>query len=555
MNTALRTIFAFIYPAIVFITVPSADNTPVYVIPLDGVNEVHYNHEFPLNTPDAYSVLYADVFDRRSIRSLFDSSSSESTLFSRYDTSAHVSLWMRVGAEVGDNLLNLTGPQRDHFDNIGISWNIPKAPVSLLARYRYFDQYSDRFNSLWGAYPDSDGQPMKYYDEGLVKDITGAYRYAGQALYAEGSLKKYGYWGATPYYFTPLHRSGYATEHFLSFDFDFARTDIAIAADFQNWYYDHQTPEEIIYPRISAAWKQPFADEYVGSLTFNSTPRLTPATNLKAAFADTAADPFFWNAKAGIYENGQPEAEVKSGAQLSPRFTVETAFLWDYFPRDENYEFTAFSDTICYHYTGFHGLAFHGSLFYADTLLFPFECKAWYDYNQNQLWEILDTSGSPVIIRQEPSEDKISSVGGAISYDISFPMISLDLWANGHYFVSGDKERLNVPWNLGMDLTLGKQDNQSIVAALSLQAVGPVTLGYKHLPDHSLETFNAPAHTDLYFMFKIPFISPIWTDHIQSTVMVEAGPVHLDVPKRIQKHPLGNRIGPVVSVRLNASFL
>ncbi|MBD3322231.1 MAG: hypothetical protein GF350_14120 [Chitinivibrionales bacterium] len=555
MNTATRILL--VYSSIsVFAAILSAGDSSLCVIPLDGANEIYYPHEFPVNTTGSYSILSADVFDKRSLRSLFDSTLSENSLFARCDTSPLISFWTRVGSEMGDNLLNATGPQRDHFDNFGIHCNIPGVPLYALARYRYSDHYSDRFNTLWGEYASHNGRWMDYYDEGLLKDITGAYLYNKDILTVEGSLKRYGVWGAAPYFFTPLYRKGYATAHDASYDFGFARTAIGIDADFQNWYYDHHTPEEKIDTRIDAAWVQPFAGTYRGSVRFHSEPLATPSHALSVSVEDTTGDPLFWKAGAGIFGNGQPEAELGCGLNLRHRFMVDATAQWAYYPRDENYVFAAIRDTVHYRCAGYGALSLHGSVDYRDTLVYPVTCRTWYNFTDTQLWEIIDTSsGTPSTIYQEPHDDNISTAGGEMLYEITLPFVMLTFRAGGHYRIDGGKQRIKLPWNCGIDFCLGTRDPESILANITLNAVGPATIRYKHVPDYSLQSFTAPAHSDLYFMLRIPFVSPVLRDHIKAAALVETGPVHLDVSKRIKKHPLGNPVGPVISVRLDVSFL
>jgi len=532
---------------------------------IDGANYVLYDQEYPHRSRNMYSIVRGNPLDSFPFTHIstygfgpaYDSVVSRAPAFAASGG---------VSAELGDPLLNRftnsPGYNRDHATVFGSACRLPSVPGFVYSGYRYLDSYSDRFDEIWKKFEDVTDRSMEYYKEGLAKEFIYGYALASGKVEARGNMRKYGSWGTTPFYFSPLYQSGYSTRH----DFrvaDGRRSFFASAGyDYHTDYFNHFESEKFNDVAVTAGLQRPLNKLINGRVVCDINTAESPSTKFEASVYDSLSTLMVWKAAGGIFNNLHPFA----GLQLSFRpMRALTAFAeagWDYVPAQRAYRYKEYKRTVSYEPLAYETITFHTSLTYADTLFFPITLAAWYDYYERPIWERIEfDDGQPYISQDTLGNAAPWHVGGRASYEISWRMLSAELWGNTSLTPKKTIQRFSLPTVLGADLGCGRRAGGSPYAGMRFEYRSPVVLRYRNDESDKIETFVAPAYTAISSIFHMPFILPFARDHLGSSVWIEAGPVHiskqfLDNPslanQRIKEHPSGNLIGPAVSVRFDA---
>ncbi len=114
--------------------------------------------------------------------------------------------------------------------------------------------------------------------------------------------------------------------------------------------------------------------------------------------------------------------------------------------------------------------------------------------------------------------------------------------------------RFSLPLNLGADIAWGKPDNDSLYAMVSVEHRDRTSLKYMEFTSGDIIEYKSPAQTSLSLILKMPFHLPFLRKYIRTNFQIEAGPIRFVKEQRVAEHPLGNPIGPAISLGFNGFF-
>jgi len=540
---------------------------PVY---LDGFNVILFNQEYPHKSLNLYSIVSGNPldsfpFDRLSyFRNLANLQNNPSGAYGK-DQIFRLDLSAKAGSEAGDPLLNVfegtARENRDHFSIMVTACNIPKTPTNLFFGYRYIDNYSDRFDRMWGTFQATNGKSMAFYDEGLVYEVTGGYTLRGSLASTGLKISGYRHWGATPFYFSPLYSSGLALHPTLFFNLPKSSLHGDFLFDYHKDYFDHIGFLDYTDQSWNIFWQRTLKKGVFAQISHHKNSRLKPATYTSATLRDTVSDLFILQLCGNLFGNLRMSSALDfSYIQLAP-FFLNIKASWDYTPETRNYFFYENKKRVEYFHLEYESPNLHTAILYTDTiagrkngaLRIPLSASVWMDYCGNPLWETVDDTGEVVIIRQDTIANAAHMTwGGRGACKVSlFNRVSINLWGNASILPEKRTLRFSLPLNAGTDIEYGKPDNDSIYAAIRFEYRDLTSIKYRMIYTEKVVDTVSPAHTGLSLLVQIPFHPPFFRKHLSTRIQIEAGPVRFAKEQRVRMHPMGNLIGPGISVGLN----
>lgn len=472
---------------------------------------------------------------------------------------------LRLGSEIGDPLLNLLDnpslPNRDHAARAVGVVRLPRIGTELYAMYRFTDVYSDRFDTLWHQHRLVTGEPFQGLDtegsDGLRDEIIGGYRITLARVRADGDVRRYSYWGATPYFFSPIRYAGYRTSHAALLTVD--RLDVAIDAiiDAQSRYTAASLPEECTTTRLAATAGWSYAPTGKAYLRVTHDNTLSPGTYVAAGVSDSGLGPFRVQLEGGVDSDGAPRGHAGLTVTLGHSVALAADLTHSIRPRPEALEFLYLDTLVHCKGTSLRTTAVHASVAFEDTLHFPLTAEVWYDYIDLPVWQSVQRGPDTQLTISEcrSPAGALTTAGGMLRWHIHGAVAGADLFASGHVTIGDSEENLSVPWRAGIVGYLRSRKLEGLRAELMLDALGPTTQRYLLLPERSIEERTSPARVGLSLSGRIPVVPPFLRRRLRLAVCVEAGPIGLTGSRRSREHPNGNLMGPRIALSGLAAFV
>lgn len=499
-----------------------------------------------------YSIIYGNPLDQFPYNAIKDY---------KKDSLLHVQFLATAGSEAGEPMLNIftggAGENRDHYTKFLSAVRFPNKSFDMFYSYQYVDNYSDRYDGLWNTFAKAMGKEMAYSEEGLAKEIS-----AGFTLYApiaSMSLKttSYRHWGATPYFFGPVHSRGYLVLPSVNFNFKKSALTSDFFFDYHRDYFDHLQFNEFTDEGWDISWDRKFKNGMLGSLSHHRNSRFSPSSYAQASMHDTLETYMAWTVLGKIYNNLRLGGLAKMSYIQIPKIAFTLEGGWDVTPREREYSFRNNKSWVDYQTRLIETAYFHSTFQYHDTLLYPIKASIWVDYCDNPLWESVQFIGtSKTIIRQDTISNAAHLTTGAKgSYLVSYKKLSALLWGNMVITPKNKKVRFSLPMNFGADLAYGKPDNDSLYIGLRIESRDRAVINYKKVGSKKTLQYVAPAQTSASLDVRIPLILPFAREHVRTNLFATVGPIHfLSEAKRIKEHPAGNKIGPLIALGVKGFF-
>jgi hypothetical protein len=575
--TSRRIIAANLFFLALSLSSAASPDSSTTLLPLDGFNKVLFNQEYPERSLNLFSTVYGSPLDSFPYQHLplfysaeqsaanglsgLNSASSRSLVpsFPRSLDStspARLTTLATLGAETGDALLNRVDhpllANRDHHTLYEGAYSVPSRGITLFSGYRYIDHYSDRYDSLWARYSRARFLRPRFQSEGLAFEGAAGMVWHGRTMASTSFLSSYGYWGATPFFFSPLYKKGYR----LSQAFDFTVADVAfhgqLVYDRHKDYFDYQTSTSNEDWHIALNSRKQLTTGMSREFFFQFDSPLDPMVKAGASLHDTLqAAPLNWHAQGGLYSNFRPFAKINAQYQPASRLLVDVESGWEYHQKERGYTFPEKLMTVAYVPTGYEALSLHAALRYSDTLLFPLKASLWYDYCSAPLWERLsDFDQDTMYIRQDTIAGAARHhVGGKASYAVRFGRFAADLWGNAALTPPKKKYRFSLPRVLGADLGYGSPQSDSLYAGVRIEALDRQQMLFWNDDRQIYEGHFNAAQTRCSFVVKLPVLLPLWREDLRLRCWVKAGPFYLGGEgSRRKQFAKGNLIGPAVAL-------
>jgi hypothetical protein len=405
---------------------------------------------------------------------------------------------------------------------------------------------------------------MAFYDLGLLNDFLAGYKIFTHSVHLNGSFVKYGKWGTTPLFFSPLYRSGFRTDHEITAGSERRKFFATLSIDHHDDYFNPLEPETFNDFFIRFGILKPLNKYINARVSCEVNTAVSPSMKFEASVDDSISKLLVWQAKGGLYSDLHPYAQMQLRFRPLKMLTAFTDVSWNYTPAERKYNFQDYTRTVHYVPRSYEALAFHASLTYADTLAFPLTVSAWYDYYEHPLWEKFHTVEDQLIIEQDTVWEATPwHAGGKASYALDFRKLSAMLWGNAAISARNSVQRFMAPLNVGIDAGFGRQRGDSLYAGIRIEYRQSAVLRYKNINSDEFEELVSPTHIPVTCVLRVPAVIPFTDNRLKTNIWIEAGPINLrkefiDNPTletlRVKKHPLGNPVGPAIAVRLDGFF-
>jgi hypothetical protein len=545
---------------------------------LDGFNTSVFNQEYPHQSINIYSIINGNPLDKFPFDILAKYSQDkncnrnyDSLKLNNKDSLFHLQASAIIGAETGDLILKqfdntITSDfpyNRDHFTVFAGAFTFPYTPLNLFFGYRYLDNYSDRFDSLFVLHRKATGNNIPFTDKGLAFELVTGYNFTGSVVSSQLKTISYKHWNVTPYFFSPLFQTGYKLIPSISFGFPNSYLDLKFAFDYQKVHYTHEADwySEYMDEAWSIVWRRTIKKNINLQLGHYNNSKNDPSHHFYALLHDTIPKLFSWNLTGKFYSNFRLGGSFGFDYIQIPHFSLKFQSSWDYKPKGRDYTFIIEDIPVEYYAMKYEVFTLHSSLNYLDTLLFfPVSASIWLDYCDKPIWETKEFFQNSIIKKYIIRQDTLSSsarviFGGKADYNISYKNFNIDLWGNFAVTPKGKNLRLSLPRNIGVDLSYGRPDNSSFYALLRFENRDRSKLKYFDKNIYDFKEFETQAATSMTITVKSPLILPIFRNLARMELQLEGGPIQIakDFKKnqRIKQHPAGNKIGPAISLRVN----
>jgi len=547
-----------------------AKNDDIIPLSIDGFNTILLNQQYFYKSQNIYSsfsgnpgINYPFNLFSEDIVSLFTPARSYN-ITRNNDSIYHIEGTAIIGSEIGDGLLNqftnnTPGQNRDHYSNTCLAFRPAKLPLALYGSYRYVDTYSDNFDSQRTTFIGQKRVKMSYEEIGLAEEYSGGLSIGTSAFSFIFKALNYKHWGVTPVFFSPLYFSGYSLhpEFFLSLPASSIYFDFLF--DHHRDYYNHITYQKYLDRTWNLRFEKHINKGITGQFSLYNNTKNSPSIRFNALITDSIPHFAICSLSADIYQNFKTGGGLTINYIRIPELCINLNANWNFNPAIRNYSFTqlrtpddSIIDTIDYISKSYKQLTVHSSIYYRDTLFFPFTASLWTQYITPPVYEVVDYSKKRISMRQETFKDKFSfNIGGKTSYNLSYKNFSVNLW--GNFTVNPFKITLPyfIPANGGIDIGCSRCNSDSFYLIATIEARSQLKMYYKTINQNEsseLLCYDSPARYSLSVKCNMPFLVPVLRKFMVTSFNFEAGPIHLFPNKtRINDHPFGNFRGPVIS--------
>ncbi len=472
----------------------------------------------------------------------------------------HCQASLYFGSETGDPLLNNfissgSYPNRDHETRASIDYAGMKIPLTAAVRYRYTDNYSDRFDSIWARYGEITGREMKNKNSGLVDEVFGAAAYRSRDMSFSASVDRYEQWHATPYFFSPLHEKGLTISPRLSYTTGPVRITSTGSYRKSAWYFDHEHPVDFIDPSTTNELRFSPDGRWGGSLNVAYDNALTPAALVRCGFNYNDS---LINAgmNGSVFSNFRASVDAYGKVHIGRQWCCSLAVAHDYRPKERSYYFLEYDTLVMYEPRSIERNIVSSTINWKAPAGSPSGISGWFYYNSRPRRESVSRRNDTLFIKQVADGGSTRTFLGVRGFlDIKKHYWSLSILP-AMMMPLGKKENVHffVGKTVAVRLTGTTAGTTPASATIGLNCNDRPTLNYlmtQPLGDTYEKTFTAPASASLHLSCRIPFIVPFFPKNANTgSFNVEAGPIHLTGKLRQKAHPRGNLMGP----EINAGF-
>ncbi len=539
----------------------SAEENGEYLIPLDGSNAVLFNMEYPENSANRLSTIYGNPLDDYPYDFFPILQNPISSDIMEPDTLHKLELYGSLTSETGEMMLNqFTGASdenRDHATNLGIVWKPKNSSLKFFYTQRYLDTYSDRYDKIWREYRDDNEKSMFSDGEGLVHDYLLGYLFENKKVTSGFALSSYGYWGATPVFFSPIYKKGYLFSPVLLFNLNSSKLTMSGDIDINSEYQDHQEGIDYNDAKCDISWYKPFGKSASLKLKYYRDTKMTAVWKLGSELTDTLDGVYNLNIAANVYGSLKPEIFLKFNLTRIPKIVLSAEGALEYHEKLRGYKFIEKSDTVSYKSYDYFEPQFHVSASYHDTLFFPANLKIWYDYSFKRSWESAEWfDGYKInVMRDTINDNPVNGLFGIKGdYKITYKFLNVNLWGGLTITPKNKNMQYSLPYNLGVDIEFGKSDSTGLFGGLYFNTREQMVYKYYNVTEATVKEAIAPARTSLSLKARVPFKLPVLREKLKTAVEVEAGPIRFAKEQRLAEHPMGNDYGPSISVAIRAAL-
>lgn len=464
-----------------------------------------------------------------------------------------------IGAENGEALLNIYSKpgvyqNRDHRTSYTMAMSVPKIPLTLVYKYLYTDEYSDRFDSLWSIYRVS-GNKMAYDEDGLRHEHLIAAQYKKDNLQLNTKYNWYRRWNATPYFFSPILSYGKSINPSISY----STYNISILSDWfinnHSEYYNHIIPKDFTDVSFTNKLTVKLSEGLMTDLKVQFDQSFNPESFISAGITRRNT-PFHWNITGSVYNNYETSISGYGSYHFTPNVNCSLLVARQYVPESRPYCFIENRTPVSYKPTSIRQTNFYGSVSYTDTLFLIFNLNAWFQFNSDPLWESVTFANDTTFIRQMPYSENESVAGINAKFHYIFKALHLDCTPAVMFPVADTKRRFSIDKLMDFKLSYIPFDSNSISGSITLSYRDRSTLNYIIADfNEPMESFTSPSLTSIYLSVNVPFVLPFVNSFIDNaSIFINAGPIRVSEKQRFLDHPRGNLIGPAIYAGIKGTF-
>lgn len=522
---------------------------------LDGSTVLRYDRIDPSRSHNLFGIIEGDICDRFPISHLGAYGLSP---WAQSPDDPRLTAAGAAGSEFGDPLLNKLDdpslPNRDHFTLLETSLKIPGLPIRLFNGYRYVDHYTDRFDSLWYNYKRQTGREMVYSNRGVAHGISGGFAAISPKIKSIGFLHRYGYWGATPFYFSPIYRRGISYAQTLQASLGDQSFWASVLIDQYERYYDHHESvpytDRIVSGRISHA----ITGSIFASLEPAYDSRIDPGLRIAANLGDSVSQ-LKWMLNGAVYGNGRQESSVGMRWDIFDDIFIEGESSWEYFPAPREFTFYESETPVHYRSDDFDRRTALLRTGYRFGKTIPVDVTGWYRYEEKQPWESIETFAESTVITYETLSDIPRHFGGAsVATQLKRGRFIAKIHADGGVNLDDENSRFHLPWRSFVELIYGNMEDEWFYGSIRYEVRSGATLNFFDKNLQETAGMESPSQSSLSFGLMVPFLLPFGRDHLQTRVRISTESIRAFSDSRLRIHPGGNLIGPGVSVTFDGAI-
>lgn len=533
----------------------NGDDQKTIPFQFDGFTVFRWNRTDPLLSSNLYGIVEGDITNSFPVSQL---SAFDMDIWSISPNYPAFTASGALGSEFGDPMLNIyenrSLDNRDHYTLIETSFKPLRLPLRFFIGRRYNDHYTDRFDSLWNQYSCQTTKGMAEDSRGVAHGISGGYSLDAKGIKAYGFVNQYGYWGASPFFFSPVYRKGFSVSQTVRANTGSGMCDATVEVDHYDRYYDHQNPETFNDFQFRGTYCHYFDSSLNGSLNFNYDSKIRPATKLGVSLADSSTF-ISWLVNCAMHGNGNPEAEIESQINPFDGFFIKTKVSWKYYPREREFSFFEMDRPVYYHTNDFYRKSGITETGYRLGTGISFDINCWYRYTDTESWEILKTYPESTVILYDKYDKASRHYGGAsVGMELTGAKFSTKVWFDGGVSLHDAPARFNLPWRSFVEFSYGKVEKNRFYGSIRYEIRSEAGLKYFDITEDKILHLSALSQDNLSLNARVPVLVPYFRDRVQSAIRISIYSIHLFQGLRLRNHPGGNCIGPMISLAFDGSF-
>jgi hypothetical protein len=480
------------------------------------------------------------------------------TLFSSLDSDTasliRISPWGNLASETGEPLFirfKENAVNKEHITNAGCEVHAFNNSLQIKGGYLHLGSYSDRLESAFSALSNKYNIPVTFASLGeyaISEYYYGLWKYSKSGTTMRGYGRMYGNWVSLPVNCDPVYISGYRYNQLISIAQLSDTLTMTVDVDMREEYPDHANKRENNVLDMSTVWAHRLADNVTGVIAVNKNTGRSPEYSIKGDLIGAIAEKWYIKAGAGFYNNIEP---VYNGSLTWFPYlntSIEGAVAYDYTPSYKPFIYASFSNRTSI--LDIQSIRSSKAFLRAsvDTLFkLPLDLQCWvnvqYGYPE---YAVNNGTRQYVILRENDAFSCIA--GGRINGKFKFSKIPIEVapWVQMNKEFKGLLAE-NIPLESGLTIRYLSGTVMQNLYEASITYRRPYSLNL--IDDGKAVKRESPQLLFMNLHVRVPFISPIFDNHIKPSVDFEFGPWHMINGERVQFHPYGNIAGPAVSVK------
>jgi hypothetical protein len=316
-------------------------------------------------------------------------------------------------------------------------------------------------------------------------------------------------------------------------------------------YWNHYDYSDFKTAHVKATWNHKVSDNLTIGGEVESKSDYAPNILFSLNAESQINQEFSLLFKAGLWDNKEPDGSI--GIQWQPLSDLKTDFSirYNYNPGRKDFLYLSYLDSTLLIVKSAREKQINSSLEIANILKKPVHLRAWTNLKKGYNEYIISERPGNSSVYQSQRDEWFMGIGGKLYADLSIHRFDINPWAQGNLILAGELPEI-FPFESGIDIKYTLTGSDPVIVNLSLIYRAPYNWqALKNGEKIELST-NPLLFSNL--TITIPFISPIFAEHIKPLFLCQAGPIHLIGDKREKTHPFGNEIGPVISAKIEAAF-